>query len=87
MFLQDAEKVRQLRSRIVQILNVPQRVRLRSSLAAALLDGLFEHPAGVFCIRSRLAGSGGMAKSRRELEGLNGSLRSRSTLGADLPKE
>ena len=42
---QDAETVRQRRSRIVQILNVPQRVRLRSSLAAALLDGLFEHPA------------------------------------------
>jgi hypothetical protein len=29
----------------LQILNVPQRVRLRSSLAAALLNGLFEHPA------------------------------------------
>jgi hypothetical protein len=42
---QAAEKVRQHRSRIVQILNVPQRVRLRSSLAAALLDSLFEHPA------------------------------------------
>jgi hypothetical protein len=42
---QDAEKVRQRRSRFAQILNVPQRVRLRSSLAAALLDGLFEHPA------------------------------------------
>jgi hypothetical protein len=41
---QDAEKVRQRRSRFVQILNVPQGVRLRSSLAAALLDGLFEHP-------------------------------------------
>ena len=41
---QDAEKIRQRRSRIVQILNVPQRVRLRSLLAAALLDGLFEHP-------------------------------------------
>src|SRR5512147_334669 len=26
----------------------PQRVRFGSSLAAALLDGLFEHPAGVF---------------------------------------
>jgi len=36
------------RSRIVQILNVPQRVRLRSSLAAALLNGLFEHPAYIF---------------------------------------
>jgi hypothetical protein len=45
---QDAEKVRQLRSRIVQTLNVPQRVRLGPSLAAALLDGLFEHPAGAF---------------------------------------
>jgi hypothetical protein len=43
---QDAEKVCQLRSRIVQTLNVPhQRVRLSSSLAAALLDGHFEHPA------------------------------------------
>ena len=44
-FAQDAEKARQLRSRIVQTLNVPQRVRLGPSLAAALLDGLFEHPA------------------------------------------
>jgi hypothetical protein len=44
---QDAEKVCQRRSRIVQILNVPQRVRFRSSLAAALLDSLFEHPATV----------------------------------------
>ena len=43
----DAEKDRQRRSRIVQILNVPQRVRLRSSLAAALLIGLFEHPRNV----------------------------------------
>src|SRR6267143_3507680 len=42
---QDAEKVRQPRSRIVQTLNVPQRVRLGPSLAAALLNELFEHPA------------------------------------------
>jgi len=42
---QDAETVRQRRSRFVQILNVPQRVRFRSLLAAALLDSLFEHPA------------------------------------------
>jgi hypothetical protein len=57
---QDAETVRQRRSRIVQILNVPQRVRLDPSLAAALFGtrrvsarqgwagekaGLFEHPA------------------------------------------
>ena len=41
---QDAEKARQRRSRIAQILNVPQKVRLRSSLAAALLDGLSEQP-------------------------------------------
>jgi hypothetical protein len=40
----DVEKARQLRSRIVQTLNVPQRVRLGPSLAAALLSGLFEHP-------------------------------------------
>ena len=66
--MQDAEKVRQQRSRIVQTLNgdpaasplggahghgapysshrAPQRVRLGPSLAAALLDGLFEQPAG-----------------------------------------
>jgi hypothetical protein len=42
---QDAEKVRPLRSRIVQTLNVPKRTRLATSLAAASLDGLFEHPA------------------------------------------
>ena len=64
---QDAETVRQRRSRFVQILNgdpaasplggahklgapysshrAPQRVCFRSSLAAALLDSLFEHPA------------------------------------------
>ena len=52
---QDAENVRQRRSlpppkrfaqagRIVQTLNVPQRVRLGPSLAAALLNGHFEHP-------------------------------------------
>jgi len=38
-FVQDAEKARQLRSRIVQTLNVPQRVRLGPSFAAALLAG------------------------------------------------
>ena len=41
---QEAEKVRRLRSRIVQTLNVPQRVRLGPSLATTLLDSLFEHP-------------------------------------------
>ena len=66
----NAEKDRQRRSRIVQILNgdpaasplggahrrgapysshrAPQRVRFRSSLAAALPDSLFEHPARSF---------------------------------------
>jgi hypothetical protein len=43
---QDVEKVLQLRSRIAQRLNVRRRVRFASSLAAALLDGLFEHPVG-----------------------------------------
>ena len=52
---QDAEKLRQRRSRIVQILNVPERVRLRSSLAAALPAELFEHPAGVLSASSRCA--------------------------------
>jgi predicted TIM-barrel fold metal-dependent hydrolase len=46
MLQQDAVKVRQRRSRIAQRLNVRQRVRFASSLAAALLDGLFAHPAG-----------------------------------------
>jgi hypothetical protein len=44
---QAVEKIRQLRSRIVQTLNVPPRVRLGLSLAAALLDGLFEQPAAL----------------------------------------
>jgi len=44
--LQDAEKVRQLRSRIAQALNVPRTVRLGLSLAAALPDELFDHPVG-----------------------------------------
>jgi hypothetical protein len=48
VFEQDAEKIRQPRSRIVKTLNVPQRVRLGPSLAAALLDELFEHPAESF---------------------------------------
>jgi hypothetical protein len=38
------EKVRQWCSRVIQILNVPQRVRRQFSLASALPDGLFEHP-------------------------------------------
>ena len=42
---QAVDKVRQWRSRIVQVLNVPQRVRLRSSLAAALLEDVFDDPA------------------------------------------
>jgi hypothetical protein len=40
------EKGRQRRSRIAQTLNVPQRVRLGPSLAAASLDSLFEQPEG-----------------------------------------
>ena len=44
VFEQDAEEARQRRSRFVQILTVPRRVRLGSSLAAALPDGPFEHP-------------------------------------------
>jgi hypothetical protein len=41
---QDVETRPQLRSRIVQTLNIPQRVCLGSSLAAASLDVSFEHP-------------------------------------------
>jgi hypothetical protein len=57
-----------IRSRIIQILNVPlpgkdlfrqlevgrvEMLRLRSSLAAALLNGLFEHPARGLLLLSR----------------------------------
>ena len=38
---QDAEKVRQLRSRLIEILNVPLRVRLRFRLACGLADRPF----------------------------------------------
>ena len=41
---QDAEKARQLRSRLIEILNVPLRVRLRFRFACGLADTLFEHP-------------------------------------------
>jgi hypothetical protein len=43
---QAVDKVRERRSRVAQGLNVRQRVRFASSLAAALLDGLSEQPAG-----------------------------------------
>jgi hypothetical protein len=39
------EKVRQRRSRVAQRGSTYRSVRLASSLAAALLDGIFEHPA------------------------------------------
>jgi len=51
-YTQDAGKSRQHRSRVAQRLNVPKRVHLASSLAAVLLDGLFEHPAKVFFWRA-----------------------------------
>ena len=44
MFKQDGQR----RSRIPWTLNVHKRVRLGSSLAAALLAILFEHPVGAF---------------------------------------
>jgi hypothetical protein len=43
LLYQDAEKVHQRRSRIAQS-STYRSVRLASSLAAALLDGLFDHP-------------------------------------------
>src|SRR5574337_1852831 len=42
------EKVRQWRSRVAPRLTVRPRVRFAPSLAAALLDGLFEYPAETF---------------------------------------
>ena len=41
---QDVENGFPLRSRVAQTFNVPQRVRLRPSLAAALPEDRFEHP-------------------------------------------
>ena len=44
---QDAEKIRQRRSRFIEILNVPHRGYASGfESPAALLDGLFEHPVG-----------------------------------------
>jgi hypothetical protein len=40
---QSVEKAFQLRSRIAQRFNVPKKVRLTFSLAAALPEALFEH--------------------------------------------
>jgi hypothetical protein len=47
---QDAEKVRQRRSRLAQRLNVRHRLRFATLLAAALLDGHFAHPAWLFSV-------------------------------------
>jgi len=44
VLLTDVEKGFQLRSRIAQGLNIPDNVCLAPSLAAALLEDLFEHP-------------------------------------------
>ena len=44
-YWQDVEEAIQLRSPIAQRLNVWEGIRFVSSLAAALLEGLFEHPA------------------------------------------
>jgi len=43
---QAAEKVRQRRSLLIKILNVPRGYASGFDSLAALLDGLFEHPAG-----------------------------------------
>jgi len=44
--LQDVLKARQLRSQLIEILNVPQGYASGFDSPAALLDGLFEHPRG-----------------------------------------
>lgn len=46
-YSEDVETSRQRRSRIPRTLNVHETVRLGPSLAAALLNGWFEHPLGV----------------------------------------
>jgi len=47
---------------LVQTLNVPQKARLGLSLAAALLNGLFEHPADK--ITCRVSGAGRLIERR-----------------------
>jgi len=47
-FNQNGETSRQYRSHFPQTLNVPQRVRLGPSLAAALLESLFDYPVHWF---------------------------------------
>ena len=54
---QDAEKARQRRSRIVQTLNVPLRVRLGIFTRCGLADSLFEHPAQKPCCATQLSAS------------------------------
>ncbi len=44
--MQAAETVRQLRSQLIEILNVPQGYASGFDSPAALLDELFEQPAG-----------------------------------------
>jgi hypothetical protein len=44
-FKQDAEKVRQHRSRLIEILNVARGYASGFESPAALRDSLFEHPA------------------------------------------
>ena len=46
----DVETSRQRRSRITRTLYVHETVRLGPSLAAALLNGWFEHPLGALKI-------------------------------------
>ena len=69
---QDAEKVRQQRSRIAQRLTVRQKVRLASSLAAALLDGHFAHPAWPFRTVSHLDVCGGHTHQHKFFRSLLG---------------
>ncbi len=46
-YSEDVQTSRQRRSRIPRTLNVHETVRFGPSLAAALLNALFEHPLGV----------------------------------------
>ena len=48
--MQNVEKVRQLCSRVAPRFNVPQGYASPPRIAAAALDDLFDHPAGVLNI-------------------------------------
>jgi hypothetical protein len=72
-----AENARSLRSQLVKILNVPQRVRLRYSLACGLVSEHFEQPiCPCYTIRTKkegpYLGSGFLPEEERSVQPRDG---------------